>query len=164
MSSKISNFILFSSKVLPYTEQLKYQILSSSLQFLSLVISPILCFVDSFKKEINEKMSEKSNKQTKAIENLTKENGELREQIAGQRKKMSEIQKQVADNEIISKEALQMSNYNQQYSRKFNIKIMNYPENKDEKIRDIFGYLFLNLTHFFSLSSYLFSQLLILLS
>jgi hypothetical protein len=41
MSSKISNFILFSSKVLPYTEQLKYQALSSSLQFLSLVISPI---------------------------------------------------------------------------------------------------------------------------
>ena len=30
-----------------------------------------------------------------------------------------------------------MSNYNQQYSRKFNIKIMNYPEKKDEKIRDI---------------------------
>ena len=51
---------------------------------------------------------------------------------------MSEIQKQVADNEIISKEALQMSNYNQQYSTKFNIKIMNYPEKKDKKIRDIF--------------------------
>ena len=50
---------------------------------------------------------------------------------------MSEIQKQVADNEIISKEALQISNYYQQYSRKFNIKIMNYPEKKDEKIRDI---------------------------
>ena len=48
------------------------------------------------------------------------------------------IQKQVANNEIISKEALQMANYNQQYSRKFNIKIMNYPEKKDEKIRDIF--------------------------
>ena len=52
--------------------------------------------LDSFKKEINEKISEKSNKQIKAIENLTKENEELREQIAGQRKKMSEIQKQVA--------------------------------------------------------------------
>ena len=50
---------------------------------------------------------------------------------------MSEIQKQVADNEIISKEALQISNYYQQYSKKFNIKIMNYPEKKDEKIRDI---------------------------
>ena len=48
------------------------------------------------------------------------------------------IQKQVADNEIISKEALQMANYNQQCSRKFNIKIMNYLEKKDEKIRDIF--------------------------
>jgi hypothetical protein len=31
-----------------------------------------------------------------------------------------------------------MANYNQQYSMKFNIKIMNYPEKKDEKIRDIF--------------------------
>jgi hypothetical protein len=77
----------------------------------------ILC-IAWISKEINEKISEKSNKQTKAIENLTKENEELREQIAGQRKKMSEIQKQVADNEIISKEALQMSNYTQQYSRK----------------------------------------------
>jgi hypothetical protein len=31
-----------------------------------------------------------------------------------------------------------MANYNQQYSRKFSIKILNYPEKKDEKIRDIF--------------------------
>jgi 5-formyltetrahydrofolate cyclo-ligase len=70
----------------------------------------------------------------KAFENLTKENEELREQIARQRKHISEFQKQVADNDIISKQALQMSSYNQQYSRKFNIKIMNYPEMKDEKI------------------------------
>jgi MinD-like ATPase involved in chromosome partitioning or flagellar assembly len=48
------------------------------------------------------------------------------------------IQKQVVNKEIISKEALQMANYNQQCSRKFNIKIMNYPEKKDEKRRDIF--------------------------
>ena len=48
------------------------------------------------------------------------------------------IQKQVVNNEIISKEALQMANYNQQCSRKFNIKIMNNPEKKDEKRRDIF--------------------------
>jgi hypothetical protein len=45
---------------------------------------------------------------------------------------MSEIQKQVADNEIISKEALQMANNNKQYSRKFNTKIINYPEKKEE--------------------------------
>jgi hypothetical protein len=48
------------------------------------------------------------------------------------------IQKQVVNNEIISKEALQMANYNQQCSRKFNIKIMNYPGKKDVKIREIF--------------------------
>ena len=53
----------------------------------SVVTSIVTKLLDSFKKEINEKISEKSNKQTKAIENLTKENEELREQIAGQRKK-----------------------------------------------------------------------------
>ena len=36
----------------------------------------------------------------------------------------SELEKQVADNELMSKEVLQMSNKNQQYSRKFNIKIL----------------------------------------
>jgi hypothetical protein len=60
---------------------------------------------------------------TKAIGNLIKENEELMEQIAGQRKQISEIQKQLVDNEIISKKALQMANNNQQYSRKFNTKI-----------------------------------------
>ena len=39
---------------------------------------------------------------------------------------------------MIAKEALQMSNYNQQYSRKFNIKIMNYPEKTVENLRDEF--------------------------
>jgi hypothetical protein len=52
----------------------------------TVVTSIVTKLLDSFKKEINEKISEKSNKQTKAIENLTKENEELREQIAGQRK------------------------------------------------------------------------------
>jgi thiamine pyrophosphate-dependent acetolactate synthase large subunit-like protein len=95
----------------------------------TVVTSIVTKLLDSFKKEINEKISEKSNKRTKAIGNLIKENVELRKQIAGQRKQISEIQKQVADNEIISKEALQMANNNQQYSRKFNTKIMNYPVN-----------------------------------
>jgi hypothetical protein len=91
-------------------------------------------FVNSIVKSelLSIETSEKSNKRTKAIGNLIKENVELRKQIAGQRKQISEIQKQVADNEIISKEALQMANNNQQYSRKFNTKIINYPEKKEE--------------------------------
>ena len=108
---------------------LNWQI-SSDLE--TVVTSIVTKLFDSFKKEINERFSEK------AIENLIKENEELKKQIARQRKQISEIQKQVADNEIISKQALQMSSYNQQYSRKFNIKIMNYPEMKDEKIWDLF--------------------------
>ena len=45
---------------------------------------------------------------------------------------ISELEKQVADNELMSKEVLQMSNKNQQYSRKFNIKILSYHEKKGE--------------------------------
>jgi hypothetical protein len=47
----------------------------------TVVTSIVTKLLDSFKKEINDKISEKSNKQTKAIENLTKENEELREQF-----------------------------------------------------------------------------------
>jgi hypothetical protein len=57
----------------------------------------VIKLLDSFKKEINERISEKSNKKTQAIENLTKENEELRELIGGQRNKISEFH---TDNEM----------------------------------------------------------------
>ncbi|CAG2185578.1 unnamed protein product [Mytilus edulis] len=89
-------------------------------------------------KEIEGNLKDKTNKQTKAVEELSKENECLRELIASQRKMIHELQINVKDNGIISKQALQMSNYNQQYSRKFNIKVMNFPENNDENLREIF--------------------------
>ena len=39
----------------------------------------------------------------------------MRELIAGNRQKIDELENQIADNEPVSKEALQMYNYNQQY-------------------------------------------------
>ena len=94
--------------------------------------------VDNMKQEIDQKLFEMTSKQTAAIEQLTRENEDLRELIANQRKQISDLEIRVVDNELRSKEALQMSNYNQQYSRKFNIKVMNYPEKKDENLREIF--------------------------
>ena len=71
--------------------------------------------LDSFKKEKNERISEKSNKQTKVINNLTNENGNLRELMAGNRQKIDALENQVVDNELVSNEILQMSIYDQQY-------------------------------------------------
>ena len=90
------------------------------------------------KKEIDEKLREKTNKQSKAIEDLSQQNEDLREMIAQQRKTIEELKTQVIDNEVRSKEAVQMSNYNEQYSRKFNIKVMNCPEEKGENLTDLF--------------------------
>ena len=75
----------------------------------------VIKLLDSFKKEKNKRISEKSNKQTKAINNLTNENGDLRELMAGNRQKLDAHENQVVHNELVSKEVLQMSNYNQQY-------------------------------------------------
>ncbi|CAC5382884.1 unnamed protein product [Mytilus coruscus] len=94
----------------------------------TIVTSIVTKLVDSMKKEIEGNLKDKTNKQTKAVEELLKENDGLRELIASQRKMIYELQINVKDNEIIAKQALQMSNYNQQYSRKFNIKVTIRPE------------------------------------
>ena len=62
----------------------------------------VIKLLDSFKKEKNERNSEKSNKQTTAINNLTNENGNLRELMAGNRKKIDAPENQVVDNELAS--------------------------------------------------------------
>ena len=62
----------------------------------------VIKLLDSFKKEKNERNSEKSNKQTKVINNLTNENGNLRELMAGNRKKIDAPENQVVDNELAS--------------------------------------------------------------
>lgn len=75
----------------------------------------VIKLLDSLKKEKNERNSEKSNKQTTAINNLTNENGNLRELMAGNRQKIEALENQVVHNELASNEVLQMYIYNQQY-------------------------------------------------
>ena len=67
----------------------KKLILTNSIKsYLQTVVTLIVIkLLDSFKKEKNERISERSNKQTKVINNLTNENGNLRELMAGHRKK-----------------------------------------------------------------------------
>lgn len=104
----------------------------------SIVTSIVGKLIDDFKKEFNQKLFEKTSKQTEAIESLSRENQQLRELISEQRIVIKELTSQSNDNQMIAREALQMSNYNEQYSRKFNIKVMNYPEKPDENLRNEF--------------------------
>jgi hypothetical protein len=59
----------------------------------SVVTLIVIKLLDSFKKEKkNERNSEKSNKQTIAINNLTNENGNLRQLMAGNRQKIDALE------------------------------------------------------------------------
>jgi hypothetical protein len=69
---------------------------------------------------------------------LTKENEQLREIAAEQRRTINSLKMVVDDNVTRTKEAIRMCNYNEQYSRKFNIKIMNYQKKEGEDLRSDF--------------------------
>lgn len=104
----------------------------------SIVTNIVEKLVNNMKKEIDKSLREKLQKQTKAIEEITRENENLKETVASQRREIQDLANKVKDNEIRSKEAVEMGNYNEQYSRKFNVKVMNYPEKKDENLNEIF--------------------------
>ena len=107
-----------------------------------IVTSIVTKLMDNFKKELDEKLEkkfiEKTGKQQKAIEELTKENEQLREIAAEQRRTINSLKMVVDDNVTRTKEAIRMCNYNEQYSRKFNIKIMNYQKKEGEDLRSDF--------------------------
>lgn len=104
----------------------------------TIVSKLVITMKQELKQELDEKYKQKFDKQTRAIEELTQSNENLRELVANQRKSIHELKIKSEDNEIRSKKAIEMSNYNEQYSRKFNIKVMNYPEKDSENLRDIF--------------------------
>ena len=61
-------------------------------------------YLTASRKKTNERISEKTNKQTKAIDSLTNANGDLRELMAGNRQKLDTLENQVVDNDLVSKD------------------------------------------------------------
>lgn len=104
----------------------------------TVVTAIVTKLINQVKHDIDEKLREKTNKQTKAIEELSSENQKLKEAIAEQNKTIRELRMEVSSNQKMAKESLQMANYNQQYSRKLNIKVMNYPESPTENTKELF--------------------------
>ena len=68
---------------------------------------------------------------------MTKENEQPRE-IAAEQRTVNSLKMVVDDNVTRTMEAIRMCNYNEQYSRKFNIKIMNYQKKEGEDLRSDF--------------------------
>ena len=56
-----------------------------------------------------------------------------KENIAKLKKQISSLEKQLKDTSCLANQAISMANFNQQYSQKTNIKILNWQERKGEK-------------------------------
>ncbi|KAK3091154.1 hypothetical protein FSP39_017566 [Pinctada imbricata] len=95
------------------------------------------------KKEMNkrfEEMSEKNRKTigqlTDKIDSLSMENNLLKEKLADREKQVRMLNDRVDNAEIIARDAQKRSNYNEQYSRKNNVKLHGIPEADAENTSD----------------------------
>ena len=81
---------------------------------------------------INSKVEEKTKTMSKQLDKLEKENEQLRKDMISQKSMLADVKKNYTKCDERSKLAEQKANYNEQYSRKNNIKFMNVPEVPDE--------------------------------
>ena len=99
-------------------------------------------FKKEIKKEIDEQISKILDSQNKEIEKLKQDLNEniirLNKKCIDQYLETNKLTRILDDVYSKAEEALSMANYNEQYSRKFNIKMTNFPEDNDNNIKDNF--------------------------
>ncbi|CAG2230463.1 unnamed protein product [Mytilus edulis] len=93
---------------------------------------------NEIKKEVNDKVTEITNKQNTEIQLLKSQNSTLSNQLEEQNIRLNSITIEMEDTMNKSYSALSMANYNEQYSRKFNIKMVNFQTENDENLRESF--------------------------
>jgi len=74
----------------------------------------------------------------KLIQTLRNENSGVKKAIQEQGEQIRELKNDMYEVYNKSYEAISMANYNEQYSRKFNIKLINYPIQNNENLRKNF--------------------------
>ncbi|XP_063436871.1 putative ankyrin repeat protein RF_0381 [Mytilus trossulus] len=89
---------------------------------------------DSITAEFNSKLREKTGQLQDNVDSLNLENHLLKEKLREKEIKIKELDEKVEDCNLRSMDALKSANYNEQYSRKHNIRIVNYPEKNNEHL------------------------------
>ena len=99
------------------------------------IVSQLL---NTLEDEYNTKLKEATDKLQDHVDNLFMENNSLKEKLHEKDKLLKQLVDTTEENNIRSKEALKQSNYNEQYSRKNNIRILNLPEKQGENLHEMF--------------------------
>ncbi|CAC5378278.1 unnamed protein product [Mytilus coruscus] len=95
-------------------------------------------FEKNLSEKIEAKVRETTGKLKDQVDSLMIDNENLRERMKAKDKTIETLQEQVSDNNNRAIEAIKLGNYNEQYSIKRNIRILNYPESPNEVLRDEF--------------------------
>ena len=97
----------------------------------SLIKTAVKDILEDFNKNleftVNAKVDEKTKGMCKILENLEKENELLKKELVAQKLSIENLSSNMANDLSYSKRAEQKANYNEQYSRKNNIKFMDVP-------------------------------------
>ncbi|VDI50882.1 Hypothetical predicted protein [Mytilus galloprovincialis] len=108
-------------------------------QIVTIIVEKLLGTLrNEIKKEVNDKVTEITNKQNTEIQLLKSQNSALSNQLEEQNIRLNSITIEMEDTMNKSYSALSMANYNEQYSRKFNIKMVNFQTENDENLRESF--------------------------
>ncbi|VDH96818.1 Hypothetical predicted protein, partial [Mytilus galloprovincialis] len=103
------------------------------------IVSKLLSTLkESITEEFNTKLKEKTGKLKDEIDALNIDNENFKERLRTKDRQIEELQEKVSDCNHRSIDALKSANYNEQYSRKHNIRMVNFPEKRNENLRDVF--------------------------
>ncbi|CAC5390835.1 unnamed protein product [Mytilus coruscus] len=103
------------------------------------IVSKLLSTLkESITEEFNTKLRERTGKLKDEIDALNIDNNNFKERLRNKDRQIEELQEKVADCNLRSIDALKSANYNEQYSRKHNIRMVNFPEKRNENLRDVF--------------------------
>ncbi|CAC5380451.1 unnamed protein product [Mytilus coruscus] len=98
----------------------------------------LLTFEKNLSEKVEAKVRETTGKLQDQMDSLMIDNENLRERVRAKDKTIERLEEQVNDNNNRAIEAIKLGNYNEQYSRKHNIRMLNYPERPNEVLRDEF--------------------------
>ena len=95
-------------------------------------------FETNIQRKIDEKVTEVKDEMQEKLDAMSIENEELKKKIQVLHNTTTTIRKDLNDTRRITKEANISSNYNEQYSRKNNIKVLNLPRREKQDLRKDF--------------------------
>lgn len=95
-------------------------------------------FESSLEKKMNDKVSKIQNDMSEKIDALTIENEDLRKRLEASAKQMDNMKKDLTETVKLARNNNISSNYNEQYSRKNNIKVFNFPRKEKQDLRKDF--------------------------